>query len=479
MSLRAKRTREAKQSRVHCVVDGIATLMSTFARNDTRIMPNFKQYHNAVKYLEDLAQEPHDQQYMRKGAKDPSIFLKRTENFLRQIGNPGKGFKYIHISGTSGKGSTTAYLHEIVSGAGFRVGSFYSPHSTTTIERIKTNEKLIDPVVFAQIVNEIKPTVKKMSQTSEYGRPSYFEILLGIALLYFKKMKCDFVILEVGCGGSYDATNIIEKSISAITNIGLDHTQILGKTLVKIAKDKAGIIKSHTHFFTTEKRANLLNIFKKQCKQKNAKFHNIIPPALLRRGPGGGLRHDKNRGKHQQANISLALAIARHLNIISAVQAQNFAPQERFMASPLPCRFEIMQKKPLIILDGAHNPDKMKSVVHNLKNLTYDTLYIIFAASATKDAKTMLKILLPAADEIVFTEFKTTDRKSYSPETLSKLAKSFKHKSIEHNALKALKQTIKKLKPNNALLITGSFYLAGELRKHWISENMILRQRKT
>ena len=126
-----------------------------------------------------------------------------------------------------------------------------------------------------------------------------------------------------------------------------------------------------------------------------------------------------------------------------------------------------------------NNPDKIKSVVHNLKHLTCATLYTIFAASDTKDAKEMLRILLPHTDEIIFTKFKTSNRDSFTPEQLSKFAGKFKNKSIEHNSLKALKQTITKLRPQDALLITGSLYLTGELRKYWISENKILINRET
>ena len=136
-----------------------------------------------------------------------------------------------------------------------------------------------------------------------------------------------------------------------------------------------------------------------------------------------------------------------------------------------------MRKRPLIILDGAHNPDKMKSVVHNLKNLTYDKLYTIFASSSTKDARTVLRTLLPHTDEIVFTTFKTADRESFKPEQLSRFASKFKNKSIQHDAHKALNKIIKKLRPEDALLITGSLYLTGELRKHWISEELILKKR--
>jgi len=436
-------------------------------------MTKFKSYYSAVAYLEDLASTAHDQAYMIKHSAQPEQYLERTRELIKRLHNPVRGFKYVHISGTSGKGSTVAYLHNILYKAGYKVGSFTSPCCTTSIEKIKVNDKLIDPLVFAQLTDKIKPVIENMDKNYKYGRPSYFEIFFAIAMMYFKKMKCNYVILEVGCGGRYDAGNIIPKSISACTNIGLDHTHLLGKTLPKIAKEKAGIIKPNTHFFTTEKRPHILKIFKQICKQKKTAFHHIRTDAL----------HASLSNKYQQTNALLASAIARHIGIKNKTITDAIKPfvktpyMASLPASLLPCRFEIMQKKPLIILDGAHNPDKMKSVVHNLKNLTYDKLYTIFASSSTKDARKMIHIILPRTEKIVFTEFKTADRTSYAPNQLSKFAGKSKEKSIEHNALKALKQAIKKLQPNDALLITGSLYLTGELRKHWIPEEVILKKR--
>jgi len=416
----------------------------------------FKKYHSAVKYLEDLANTPRDQKYMKAGSKkNPGQFLARPLELCQRLGNIHQGFKFIHISGTSGKGSTVEYVHNILKESGLKVGSFTSPYCSTSIEKIKSQDKLISPDEFAEILNEIKPQIKKMEKESKHGRPSYFEIFLAMALLYFKKTKREWVVLEVGCGGRYDATNIIEKSISATTSIGLDHTAILGKTLPKIAKEKAGIIKPNSYFFTTEQRPVLLEIFKKICQSKNTKFNFV-----------------KCDEKFQEKNKALAGAIASHIGI-----AENIIEKGIKQTELPPCRFEIIQKNPLIILDGAHNPDKMRSVVHNLKSLTYGKLYTIFSASENKDAEKMLKIILPKTDEVVFTEFETQARKSFKISKLKSFAKSFKAKSFEKNSQKALSQTLKKLKREDALIITGSLYLTGGLRKNWIKEEKILEKR--
>ncbi|MDZ4221703.1 MAG: Mur ligase family protein, partial [Patescibacteria group bacterium] len=351
----------------------------------------------------------------------------------------------IHVAGTAGKGTTTAYLHNIFHGAGFRVGSFTSPYATTSIEKIKVDAKLIDPLVFAKLVGRIKPVVVAMGKDYEYGRPSYFEIFFAISLLYFQKMKCEYIVLEVGCGGRYDAGMIFPKAISAITNIGLDHTHLLGKTLPKIAKEKAGIIRKNSHVFTTEKRASILTLFKKIAKEKNTKLHIV---------------KEKN-------NAALATAVAAHLKIKDSIINQAISN------TSLPCRFETIQQHPLVILDGGHNPLKIASVVHNTKQLTYGRLYTMFGCSSAKDAPRMVQQLAAITDAFVFTKPKGAGHTFYDPKALARLAPRVK-KQVVPDPKKALAVALKKLGPKDALLITGSFYLAGELRKRWISEETVL-----
>ena len=430
----------------------------------------FTGYLAAVKYLEDLARLPIARDYLRRGAQNPKIFLERARCLLKLLGDPHRGFKYLHITGTAGKGSVTAILHNILKLSGKRVGSFYSPFCSTSIEKIKVHDKLIAPGIFTQLVEQMKPAIEQM-KTSAFGRPSYFECFFALALLYFKKTRCQWVVLEVGLGGAFDATNAIKRSeISAITNIGFDHTHILGKTLTKIARDKAGIIKPRSHFFTTETRPRLLKIFKRRCRVLKTHFHKISPlikpslqPSPLK---GEGARKS---GLQTDQNIILATAIARRLNISGQIIAKAISNTK------LPCRFEMIQTKPLVILDGAHNPLKIKNVIHNLKNLTYAKLYIIFACAANKDAKTMIALLKPAADEIVFTQF-YCDREPDPAAAWARLAAGFSHCQIDRNPQSALNKILKKMSGRDALLVTGSFYLTGGLRKKWVTENEILKR---
>jgi len=415
----------------------------------------FKKYYQAVNYLESLAATAHDQSYMAKHRQNPQQYLDRTRELMRLLGNPHRGFRFIHITGTSGKGTTATYLHNILRQSGCRVGTFTSPYATTSIEKIRCNNRLIGPLEFARLLEKIKPEIERMEKTYRYGRPSYFEIFFALAIQYFKKMRCDWIILEVGCGGAYDAGNIIPKSISAITNVGLDHTQLLGNTLTKIAREKAGIIKPRTHFFTTEKRARLLSLCKGVCRKKHTAFHHIQAKPF------------------QEANAALARAIAQHLGVKDDII------QKGISQTKLPCRFEMIQTNPLVILDGAHNPDKIKSVVHNLKHLTYKKLYTIFASSSTKNARAMIAQLARVSHDITFTGFEAAGRTAYPAKKLQSYAPKNIPTGANDNPEKALRQVMRKIAQHDALLITGSFYLAGKLRKRWISEQAILHTRTT
>ncbi|MBI2050521.1 MAG: hypothetical protein HYT31_01815 [Parcubacteria group bacterium] len=445
-------------------------------------MASFKQYYSAVRYLERLAASKHDQAYMHNRNDHPEQYVERTRELVKRLGNPCQGVRVIHVAGTAGKGTTTAYLHNILYKASHRVGSFTSPYATTSIEKIKVNDLLIGPNVFAALVGRIKPVVERMAKEYEYGRPSYFEIFFAASLLYFQKMRCDWIVLEVGCGGKYDAGMIFPKAIAAITNIGLDHTQLLGKTIPKIAKEKAGIIRKNSHVFTTEKRPSILKLFKKICRERNTKLHIIKPgPQVLPIHPGNAQPSYGSAGAGCSAesgapaalasatNISLAAAIARHLKI------RNDIINQAISNTSLPCRFEIVQTKPLVILDGAHNPMKIKNVVHNIKHLTYATLYTMFGCSSAKDAQRMVRQLAKVANEFIFTKPHGSGHTFYEPKKLAAMAKL--PKRVQKNPKRALSSILIKLKPQDALLVTGSFYLAGAIRTHWISERTVLTKR--
>ena len=417
-------------------------------------------YDEAVGYIEGLSDLYRKHNYM-VDRSSPEIYLKRMRYFLNLIGNPDRGLNFIHITGTSGKGTVTNMIHEVIFASGEKVGSFTSPYVTTSIEKIKIGDKYISSSEFIKIVNYLKPYIEESYKSGPYGGISYFEVFLSIALMAFKMNHCGWIVLEVGLGGRYDATNVIMKPrITAITNIDYDHTELLGKTLQKIALDKAGIIKRGSAFFTTESRTSLLKTFKKVCLNKKVHMTKVL-----------------NSLDYMENNKSLTRAIAKEIGI------KDTFINVGINKARLQCRFEIIDINPLIVIDGAHNRAKIKSTIDNFKKLKFNKLHLIIAISENKDHISILKQIIPYADYLYITKFKNRFRKSADPKFLAIMSKEFISEKTRirvcNESSMALKLAKFKAKNNDIILITGSFFLAGELRKHWVSEEWILKNRKS
>jgi dihydrofolate synthase/folylpolyglutamate synthase len=421
-------------------------------------MKKFQEYYDALDFLQSLGKLDSPLEYMKeRKAEDLEKYLLRMQDLLDRVGNPERDMKFVHVTGTAGKGTTTALIHNMLHNAGYNVGSTSSPATTTTLERIKVGELFIDPKDFVILVNRLKPIITDMYMTSIYGKPSYFDIILAIALMYFKEQKCDLVVLEVGMGGRYDSTNVIPAPVvSAITNISLDHTHLLGNSREAIAIEKAGIIKKGSEVFTTEQDPAITDIFENICNEKEAVYHQI--------------KVDGN------PNHSLARSIGNYLDLDGEVIEQTITQMK------LPCRFEIMQNDPLVILDGAHNVSKVAFSLGKLKNLEYKNLSVIFGAGETKDALGMLDEISLHTSNIALCAVLSSLGRSFS---LKKMQEYIQEKypdistSVYTEAQNAFEDTYSNLEEKDALLVIGSLYLAGGLRKRWYSEEFILQNRKS
>ena len=417
-------------------------------------------FRKALAFVEGFSNISFRKNYGHK-KKNPEFFIRRTRKFLNLIGNPEKNFKFVHVTGTAGKGTVSTMIHNTLVSSGRKTGLFTSPYTQTAIEKIKVGELYISPVEFIKIVNYLKPFIT-YARKSSVGAPSTFELFLAITFLYFKRKKCEWVVLEAGLGGRYDATNVIKSpKVTVITNIDYDHTEILGKTLKEIAWDKGGIIKKKSIFLTTETRPSLLSIFKSICRSRGAKFMEV-----------------KVKGNYQNKNMALARNVAR----IIGVREKNI--KRDLEGTVLPCRFEVVSQSPTVILDGAHNRAKMRSTVSNLKELKYRKLFVILAISNTnRDNKATLKPIVHLADEIVLTSFSRGDQSSIYPKVIFREVDGFKRRgvrvSVIENSDKALDYFLAKSNPKDCILVTGSFFLAGQMRERWYPEVLVLKQRKS
>lgn len=284
----------------------------------------------------------------------------------------------IHIAGTNGKGSTVQYVKNILLEHGYRVGTFTSPYMIEHNDRICINGEAIGNEQMLHYINTLYPII-------EAENLSMFEIDVLIMLLYFSEQPLDFCIIETGIGGKNDKTNVIPSKISAITNIGFDHQEMLGKTLVEIAQQKAGIIKQNQRFITGEINPQLLDIFSNICKYQGTKMETI------KKEEGNQFTYNNNTytlpqgGSYQIYNAKLAVAIASH-----CIDLKQDKTQQAITKFSYPGRFEQIGN---IYLDGAHNVDGIKALVMTMKQLALPNACIIFSSLGDKDSKAMLDLL--------------------------------------------------------------------------------------
>jgi len=403
-------------------------------------------------------------------------YLKRMRVFLNCLGNPEKRIPhFVHIAGTSGKGSVASFLQSILTSAGHSTGLFASPHPTHIRERWQIGNTIMNKKDFVEMVTHIKQGLDTYLKKSTYAPPSYFEITTAMGLLWFAHKNVSHVILEAGCGGRYDSTNVIpKKDIAIITNIGLDHTDILGKTKTEICKAKSGIITRRTkHILTAEKNARLRNIMQKEAQT----YHKHVTytkynPTLESISPEGMsfIYNDvfyslPVLGKHQMHNALLAADAARLLQVKETHILHGISTAKQ------PLRSEIISTQPIIIIDAAHNADKMKSTAQTLKALNLKNISLILGFSDNKNIDTMLDTLseLPVTHIACTRNTTNSFRKAANPAVIAKSCKKrFKKAKIETfiDPKDALSWTQKHTTSSNSIVITGSIFLSGELRPY-------------
>lgn len=443
-------------------------------------MQYIKTYQQAVDFIQNLTNLHHTDLFDRQDAH--VYYKKRMDVLLNLLDNPQDSFKFVHVSGTNGKGSTVTMLSSILHAAGKKVGSYTSPHVCTFAERIKVGHSVISADDLVRITNQLKPILEKYFNEYQHDGLTFTELVLLVSLIYFKEEKCKYVVIEVGCGGKNDATNIIPApEIAIITNIGLDHVQAIGPTLEDIAIEKSGIIKNGSYFLTQEKDNNICTIFKNQCDKVSATFgtyirnYEIIEQELTHSKIlyNDNEYHISLSGKHQIQNALLCINAATHLSL------PTLAIQEGLKNARIPGRFEIMQKSPMVILDGAHNADKFASLINQFNgNIKNKRIWVLFSSTDGDKINTTLKGITELADEIICTRHSMTFRKAANPKDLLNVIKKIKPKYKPKYFLIAQEgfdYIIKNAKSDDIIVVTGSLYMIGLIRERWISENHILK----
>ncbi|MDQ0197127.1 bifunctional folylpolyglutamate synthase/dihydrofolate synthase [Neobacillus ginsengisoli] len=406
--------------------------------------------------------------------------LKRMEWMMERLCNPEMKIKAVHIGGTNGKGSTVAFLRSILQEGGYKVGTFTSPYIEQFNERISVNGKSITDEEVLRLSNIIRPLADELEET-ELGGPTEFEVITAMSFYYFAEVnKVDIVLFEVGLGGRFDSTNIIQPIASIITNIGLDHTNILGNSYEEIAFEKAGIIKGVTPIFTAVKHQGALKVIEEQAEKRQAPLSklnqefSITSHRSLEKGEMFTLKTKPQTmdqleismiGQHQTENASLAVIAAQYLN------QQGFVVTEQAIRSGLknaywPGRFEILSENPLIVIDGAHNDEGIAALVHELSTRYAECyIHIVFAALKDKKLDQMISKLDEVANQISFVSFDFP--RAADALDLFSLSCSQNKIAVEDGWKDYLIEAIKTLEPNGILVITGSLYFISEVKPYF------------
>jgi len=398
--------------------------------------------------------------------------LERITSLLEKIGNPHKGLKYIHIAGSNGKGSTASFIASILMEAGYKVGLYTSPHFVRFNERIRINGKEISDEYIADFISFVDNLITELN-------PTFFEITTALAFKYFSEKKPDVIILETGLGGRLDATNVIEPLASLITSISLEHTNILGDTIEKIAYEKAGIIKPNSILISGIVKDPVRKIFDEICSNLRTSHYNLeddtmfFTDSILLSFGNNKLNIYKTGlvGFHQVLNGGLAAYTAYKIFGIDDIKTINDGLMRVVQNVHFEGRFEIISEKPIIILDSAHNPDGVKTFIKEFSQISqrYNDRILIFGVMKDKNYIEMLECLFPHFNMIFASEVR--NEKTLKIKEIIKIGLQL-GVSIQPLGNPAdFIRDFKKESGNSCLAILGSMYLIGEIKSELAKQN--------
>ena len=423
-------------------------------------------YKEAVTYIDDIT------------GISAKVGLVRIKRLLEKLGNPQNDLKIIHVAGTNGKGSVCAMLANILIQMGNIVGLYTSPHLKCYNERYQINLTMIDNEEFAYYMELIRQNCDEMVKNGE-GQPTVFEILTCLAFIYFSEKKVDYVVLEVGLGGRFDATNVIENPIlSVITSIGKDHIEYLGDDLKQIAAEKGGIIKNNCPVVLSSQNESVYHVIKQICEEKGAELYYALQNHIT----VSSQKLDKTifsiknefleyenielslLGSYQIQNCATVLLACKIL-IDKGVSLNEKAVIEGIKTTCWAGRMELCGKNPLLFVDGAHNYDGICALKETIQNYFKDKK-ITFVVGVLKDKeyKKMMDIILPFVHKIVITE--PDSKRKLNADSLKSLIICYDKPIYECKEIKeALKCAKKITDEKDVICCAGSLYMVGKIKE--------------
>ncbi|MVX64614.1 bifunctional folylpolyglutamate synthase/dihydrofolate synthase [Clostridium chromiireducens] len=405
--------------------------------------------------------------------------LERTLRILELLGNPHEKLKLIHIAGTNGKGSTTAMISKMLRGFGYKVGMYTSPYLQEFEERIQINGENINKSVLVKLLEEVKRAIDKVVEEG-YEHPTEFEIITALMFLHFYKEEVDYGVIEVGLGGRLDSTNVLTPIVSVITSISFDHTNILGNNLKDIAKEKAGIIKENKPVILYPQEHEVEEVVSRVAREKNSKVFNVIKES-------GKLidinyedfnqivevKTERNTyninfpllGEHQILNLSVAINAIEVLCDEEKIEIDRNIIEKSLEDVKWIGRLEVLSKKPSIVIDGAHNIDGIKALRKNIsKYFKFNKIYLLLGILADKQVKEMIEVITPIAEK-VYALTPHSERAELS-EDLKKEILNYNPNTIAiENYEEAFSIVLKEAGEQDLILISGSLYMIGDMRR--------------
>lgn len=408
--------------------------------------------------------------------------LKTIRELLNRLDNPQSNLNYIHVGGTNGKGSTTSFMVQMLMEAGYRVGEFTSPYLERFNERIQINGEDISNEDFGRITEQVKLKTEEMVKDG-FPHPTVFELITAVMFLYFNEKKVDIAVLEVGLGGRIDSTNVIDNSLlSIITTIDYDHMDILGDTLYKIGKEKAGIIKEGGLVVSYPQNSEALKALQEVASEKGADL--IVSPIKnieIREITDNGATYDfyykgsnfkklkiNLIGEHQIYNSSLALTSILELRNRKIIEITDEEIITGLMKTEWKGRLEVLSRNPIFLIDGAHNLQGINALKKSLKLFNYNRLILGIGILKDKDVDSMIEAIAEIADVVIVTEV-ISPRAMDVMDLASKIKELNDNIIIEKDINKAINKTMEIADSEDLILFSGSIYLIGDVRKLFLT----------
>ncbi len=460
-----------------CVVDELDILVTTPDGLGAQIVSDsesdWQTYLKGLERSDALFEHSLERSPDREAATARAVVrMERLTAWLDALGNPQDTVPLIHIAGTSGKGSTAAAIAGVFTASGFRTGLHTSPYLQSATEKLQIDGQLISGQQFGALVGSTLDVAAELAIFAEQP-PSYGELWMAMALRWFGQEAVDIAVIETGAGGRFDLSNVIMPRVSVITTVGIDHTETLGSTIREIAWHKAGIIKPGVPVVTGVRDGEALQEIVREATEQGSRLVFAADNSLTSEF------EDRNAPGFRRDNLLLAATTIREVRGLGFDVSEN-AIETGLTGLRLPGRFEIVQRQPLVLLDGAHNVQKMESLVDALDETLREATekrIVVFGALESKAPREMLQILLPIADRVILTAPAVTGKAGRSADLLATAAREMGFAGeveVRSAAAEAIELAMELAEPEDAVVVTGSLYLIGEVRERWFATRAIV-----